>query len=559
MAHQFLQFHDLPQIPALSEDHHHLAQWHTNGFHQSQGYRYPAEKTIEDMVHNQGVSNLQPMQRFLLGSDPSPFVTGMHRTNFDRALPVQGMHHYDHPWPTSDCQYDGSRNGSPDRTSTDGTSSHVASNELRSPHPYHQIPYGSPTDVYHQTSYPSPGISHDGPFVSELPLRGGICPRDVEYDHIDAEQTVDDQDSLDTKPVFEYANDAHMQYYAHNQQVEVEQETYDTKEFVPTHFHKEESVHPAAPSGDESDSEYSPKSNGKRKSSSSSGSGRPKRSPRGRKNSRPQSPATTPPGSSNRVAKRSQRGSNASFVSTKSPTMATASPATIDSQRPFPCPLAGYGCSSTFASKNEWKRHMSTQHIKLGFWRCDLCTTTVDPNDEDTIYHNDFNRKDLFTQHLRRMHADPKLQAAGANSRNSGSGNRTSRVASPPSSSPLTSNHGRHNHSNPYPVTDENIPLHQKRCYKMLRQTPPKSACLFCDKKFSGASGWDERMEHVGRHMEKDRRPEMLDFKMWRQDPELQVWLQEEGLITWENPTGWKIGNGRPRRDSIFEGNAGEM
>lgn len=66
-------------------------------------------------------------------------------------------------------------------------------------------------------------------------------------------------------------------------------------------------------------------------------------------------------------------------------------------------------------------------------------------------------------------------------------------------------------------------------------------------------------MEHVGRHMEKDRRPEMLDFKMWRQDPELQVWLQEEGLIAWENPAGWKIGNGRPRRDSIFEGNAGEM
>lgn len=66
-------------------------------------------------------------------------------------------------------------------------------------------------------------------------------------------------------------------------------------------------------------------------------------------------------------------------------------------------------------------------------------------------------------------------------------------------------------------------------------------------------------MEHVGRHLEKERKPQMLDSKSWREDPELQNWLVEEGLIAWSAPAAaWRIGDGKPRRDSILEGNGME-
>ncbi|EZF70942.1 hypothetical protein H105_06858 [Trichophyton soudanense CBS 452.61] len=41
--------------------------------------------------------------------------------------------------------------------------------------------------------------------------------------------------------------------------------------------------------------------------------------------------------------------------------------------RIFTCVFAPYGCTSSFASKNEWKRHVLSQHLQLGFYRCDQC------------------------------------------------------------------------------------------------------------------------------------------------------------------------------------------
>lgn len=61
-------------------------------------------------------------------------------------------------------------------------------------------------------------------------------------------------------------------------------------------------------------------------------------------------------------------------------------------------------------------------------------------------------------------------------------------------------------------------------------------------------------MEHVGRHLEKERKPEMLNSKLWREDLELENWLVDEGLIAWSTiENAWRIGNGKPRRDSILE------
>ena len=186
--------------------------------------------------------------------------------------------------------------------------------------------------------------------------------------------------------------------------------------------------------------------------------------------------------------------------------------------RSFPCPLTSYGCQSSFVSKNEWKRHVSTQHIKLGFWRCDLCPTTVDPHDETEIYHNDFNRKDLFTQHLRRMHCAPP---------------------SAPNSADKS-----------YPVTEENIADHLRRCFQKVRSLPTQSSCLFCERSFTGPNSWDERMEHVGRHLEKDRklRSSTSEPKDWISDPELEKYLVEEGLIRRDQDGNWSISDGKPLR-----------
>ncbi|KAE9987494.1 hypothetical protein EG328_002479 [Venturia inaequalis] len=195
--------------------------------------------------------------------------------------------------------------------------------------------------------------------------------------------------------------------------------------------------------------------------------------------------------------------------------------------RPFPCPLAEYGCQSTFTSKNEWKRHVSTQHIKLGFWRCDMCPPTTD---QQCITYNDFNRKDLFTQHLRRMHATHPFSLAA---------------------NPISYADGRGG------VSDEALRDHQGRCYITLRCNPLRSGCLFCSKTFQGEGSWEERMEHVGAHLEAERKRGggSVGCEGWRGDAGLRDWLEDEGLI--ERGVGgkgeWRVGDGRPRRrDSVF-------
>ncbi|KIV99491.1 uncharacterized protein PV09_08797 [Verruconis gallopava] len=195
----------------------------------------------------------------------------------------------------------------------------------------------------------------------------------------------------------------------------------------------------------------------------------------------------------------------------------TRKPSNASQSRPFPCPISQYGCTSTFTSKNEWKRHVSTQHIKLGFWRCDMCPPA---NPENPVY-NDFNRKDLFTQHLRRMHKHH----------------------------PLTIGTSVDGEGNPE-ISDEAMKEHQDRCYRRLRQNPAKSTCLFCGKLFEGEGSWEERMEHVGGHMEKERKANKppVPVDEWHEDLDLRDYLECEGLIEFDDGK-WSISDGVPRRD----------
>lgn len=56
-------------------------------------------------------------------------------------------------------------------------------------------------------------------------------------------------------------------------------------------------------------------------------------------------------------------------------------------------------------------------------------------------------------------------------------------------------------------------------------------------------------MEHVGRHLEKDKgvADVRLEPGTWNVDEKLEGWFEREGLIE-RGESGWRIGDGRPKR-----------
>ena len=195
-------------------------------------------------------------------------------------------------------------------------------------------------------------------------------------------------------------------------------------------------------------------------------------------------------------------------------------------RRPFTCTFRRYGCTSTFGSKNEWKRHVSSQHLRPGVYRCDMGTcvpqsryhrrkgsSTLASHDEPS--YNEFNRKDLFTQHVRRMHGPNKTASKDTKQ-----------------------------------VFEDKLEGIRQRCWRPLHDSPPCSTCGFCppDPKtkqhvvFSGPGSWDERMEHVGKHLEKCEKDIAEE-----EDVVLREWLVNDGLLD-QTHGGWTIvgaGGGR--------------
>lgn len=181
------------------------------------------------------------------------------------------------------------------------------------------------------------------------------------------------------------------------------------------------------------------------------------------------------------------------------PTTTKASSTPRDTPRAFHCPLAPYGCPSAFNAKNEWKRHALTQHFRLGFWRCDQCTDSPERP-------NDFNRKDLFVQHVRRMHPTNAAMPSTGSSKKKGRANgRVGKVA----------------------TVEAALNKIATRCYQRTLSAPESCACIFCEEKFEGEGAMEIWTEHVGKHME-SRRKEGLDpvaVADWREDKELESWL----------------------------------
>ncbi|KAK3325150.1 hypothetical protein B0H66DRAFT_111059 [Apodospora peruviana] len=161
--------------------------------------------------------------------------------------------------------------------------------------------------------------------------------------------------------------------------------------------------------------------------------------------------------------------------------------------RPFPCAFSFAGCTSTFGSKNEWKRHIASQHLCLTYYRCSAC-----PQSSADGKGNEFNRKDLFTQHLRRMHAPFAIKKSLTKGE-----------------SKLQSEWEAH------------VKEMQSSCLIVRRKPPQRSACpkSDCQSVFEGPGSWDEWTEHVGRHMEKGEAGKMGVDK-WLCD-----WALDEGII----------------------------
>ncbi|TQW11313.1 C2H2 finger domain protein [Cordyceps javanica] len=172
--------------------------------------------------------------------------------------------------------------------------------------------------------------------------------------------------------------------------------------------------------------------------------------------------------------------------------------------RPFPCAFYFAGCTSTFGSKNEWKRHIASQHLCLQYYRCSICLqTTVDGKG------NEFNRKDLFTQHLRRMHAPLEVKRALAKGDN---GQQQSEWES-------------------------YVREMQQSCLIQRRHPPQRSSCPKpgCVNSFEGPTAWDEWTEHVGRHMEKGEGDNLgVDDLLLR-------YALDEGIIERVGETGYKL------------------
>ena len=164
--------------------------------------------------------------------------------------------------------------------------------------------------------------------------------------------------------------------------------------------------------------------------------------------------------------------------------------------RPFICVFHFAGCKSTFASKNEWKRHCASQHLLLNYWLCqqDLCakvSNASQPSNKAASSCQDashggggcgpalpngaiFNRKDLYTQHLRRMHVPPNVKKQVKQKK-------------------------------PVPEWEDSVRSYQDQAHRTRCNLPTRMGCPSpgCTTEFEGPNAWDERMEHVAKHLDK--------------------------------------------------------
>jgi len=157
--------------------------------------------------------------------------------------------------------------------------------------------------------------------------------------------------------------------------------------------------------------------------------------------------------------------------------------------QPFRCVFHFAGCSAIFPNKNEWKRHVDTQHLLHKYYVCrdGACGKSTSA---DKI----FRRKDLFTQHLRRMHRSTALGKATKHPHRKGGGGGGGGAMS----------------ADAQRRWDDYVAARQTDCERIRCVLPRFTRCPVesCPENFRCVDAWDRRMEHVAKHLEKAARGE---------------------------------------------------
>jgi hypothetical protein len=164
----------------------------------------------------------------------------------------------------------------------------------------------------------------------------------------------------------------------------------------------------------------------------------------------------------------------------------------------------------------------------------DCAKTQHTNNSRNSNSNNLFNRKDLFTQHYRRMHADPSIRDHLPNT--------TSSSSSTTKRKPLHSSSSKLN--NPEQVarlrewearlaTLQTTFKHERCPLPTLMRCPVRG----CEKihVFRGKEAWNQRMEHVAKHMERAAQGKEAKVVFGGEgDPTLVEWAcrKEVGIIS---------------------------
>lgn len=226
--------------------------------------------------------------------------------------------------------------------------------------------------------------------------------------------------------------------------------------------------------------------------------------------------------------------------------------------RPFVCVFAFAGCESKFAAKNEWKRHVNSQHLLLTYWLCDKDTCakqsvtpasgssrgTASAGSNSTGYSIPagavFNRKDLYTQHIRRMHTPPTIKKLTKEAKKAAAAASSS--GSKPSDSAALAN------ADLISRWEENVKEFQAEAEKTRCELPIYMSCpaAGCGQEFHGAEAWDQRMEHVAKHLEHGigedgSELEPIEFGGDR-DPTLMDWAAKVAVVKW-SCNKWVLNN----------------
>ncbi|KAK8048529.1 hypothetical protein PG994_010259 [Apiospora phragmitis] len=287
---------------------------------------------------------------------------------------------------------------------------------------------------------------------------------------------------------------------------------------------------------DEDDKDYKPKAYQRRGSSA-------KRSPRGRKRSsisqqaqQPKRVKTEPRalGSKNKLADKSAiSGSLSSHPCPECSDVTFKDETSLQNHikkqhtRPFVCVFAFAGCPSTFAAKNEWKRHVASQHLLLFYWLCNQGTCTKVSNSSSSSIRSPhapslpngaiFNRKDLYTQHVRRMHVPLNFKK-------------------------------QLNQKNTVPEWEDCVQSFQKEAHKPRCSLPEYMTCPAsgCAHMFNGPGAWDEHMEHLAKHLENAASGiEQRTIFNGEKHPTLIAWASrlDVAIIVPDGNGGWVLNN----------------